>query len=163
MGVRTDIGCADSKVYDRETQWDPNARTFFLNEIEYGGTTYFPRVLKFDCIPLYAKLYASKALEIQRKMAAPVKVKPLGLPVSLSDASRASTADTLGDLSSRSFSESEDIIAPVEPDMMLEAPTTKEVVMCRETIFPPLLSTPRGNLRAGKKCKETINDDMGVA
>lgn len=138
--IRTDIGCADSKVYDRETQWDPNARTFFLNEIEYGGTTYFPRVLKFDCIPLFATLYASKALEIQRKMAAAEKAKPVGLPVSLRDTTSASTADTLGDLSPRSSSTSVDIIAPEEPDMILEAPTAKEVVVC----------------------KETINDDMGV-
>jgi hypothetical protein len=66
--VRTDIGCCDSKIHDKDTHWDPNAKTFFLNEIEYGGTTYFPRALKFDAIPMYGKLYASKALEIQEKM-----------------------------------------------------------------------------------------------
>merc|ERR1712124_164874 len=66
--IRTDIGCADSKVCDKDTHWDPDAKTFFLNEIEYGGTTYFPRVLKFDAIPMYADLYASKALEIHQKM-----------------------------------------------------------------------------------------------
>jgi hypothetical protein len=66
--VRTDIGCCDSEIHDKDTHWDPNAKTFFLNEIEYGGTTYFPRALKFDAIPLYGKLYASKALEIQEKM-----------------------------------------------------------------------------------------------
>merc|ERR1712124_214258 len=65
--IRTDIGCADSKVCDKDTHWDPDAKTFFLNEIEYGGTTYFPRVLKFDAIPMYADLYASKALEIHQK------------------------------------------------------------------------------------------------
>lgn len=66
--IRTDIGCADSKVFDKDTHWDPDAKTFFLNEIEYGGTTYFPRALKFDAIPMYADLYASKALEIHQKM-----------------------------------------------------------------------------------------------
>merc|ERR1711988_1892203 len=65
--IRTDIGCADSKVNDIHTHWDPNVKTFFLNEIEYGGTTYFPRVLNFDAIPMYADLYASKALEIHEK------------------------------------------------------------------------------------------------
>merc|ERR1712224_37415 len=69
--IRTDIGCADSKVNDIHTHWDPNVKTFFLNEIEYGGTTYFPRALKFDAIPMYAELYASKALEIHAKMSAP--------------------------------------------------------------------------------------------
>merc|ERR1740138_973772 len=66
--IRTDIGCADSKVYDKDTHWDPDAKTFFLNEIEYGGTTYFPRVLKFDAIPMWAEMYASKALQIHEKM-----------------------------------------------------------------------------------------------
>merc|ERR1711904_752113 len=37
--IRTDVGCADSKVWDKDTHWDPDAKTFFLNEIEYGGTT----------------------------------------------------------------------------------------------------------------------------
>jgi len=68
--IRTDVGCADSKVWDKDTHWDPDAKTFFLNEIEYGGTTYFPRVLKFDAIPMYADLYAAKALEIHEKMSA---------------------------------------------------------------------------------------------
>merc|ERR1711920_249079 len=67
--IRTDIGCADSKVHDKDTHWDPDVKTYFLNEIEYGGTTYFPRVLKFDAIPMWAEMYASKALEIQEKMA----------------------------------------------------------------------------------------------
>ena len=35
--------------------------------LRYGGTTYFPRVLKFDAIPMYADLYAAKALEIHEK------------------------------------------------------------------------------------------------
>jgi len=67
--IRTDIGCADSKVHDKDTRWDPDVKTYFLNEIEYGGTTYFPRVLKFDAIPMWAEMYVSKALEIQEKMA----------------------------------------------------------------------------------------------
>jgi len=67
--IRTDIGCADSKIHDKDTHWDPDAKTYFLNEIEYGGTTYFPRVLTFDAIPMWADMYASKAFEIQEKMA----------------------------------------------------------------------------------------------
>jgi hypothetical protein len=67
--IRTDVGCADSKVHDKDTHWDSDAKTYFLNEIEYGGTTYFPRVLKFDAIPMWAEMYVSKALEIQDKMA----------------------------------------------------------------------------------------------
>ena len=50
--IRTDIGCSDSKVFDQdflklcpsgkarvcqETNWDPEKRTFFLNEIECVG------------------------------------------------------------------------------------------------------------------------------
>jgi hypothetical protein len=60
--IRTDIGCSDSKIHDKEyQQWNETDRVFFLNEIEYGGTTYFPRALKFDCIPLWAEHYAKKA------------------------------------------------------------------------------------------------------
>ena len=44
--IRTDVGCSDSQLHDKNTNWDPNGRTFFLNEIEYGGTTYFIRHLK---------------------------------------------------------------------------------------------------------------------
>ena len=44
--IRTDVGCSDSPLHDKHTNWDPNGRTFFLNEIEYGGTTYFIRHLK---------------------------------------------------------------------------------------------------------------------
>jgi len=69
--IRTDIGCSDSEIHDKETNWDPNQRTFFLNEIEYGGTTYFIRHLKFDAMPLWAKLYVEKAREIHEKMQAP--------------------------------------------------------------------------------------------
>merc|ERR1719262_1019150 len=87
--IRTDIGCCDSKIHDIDTHWDPNAKTFFLNEIEYGGTTYFPRALKFDAIPMYGKLYASKALEIQEKMLSAVKDKAAEHP------SDATTMDTL--------------------------------------------------------------------
>jgi len=62
--IRTDIGCSDSKVFDKDTNWDPEKRTFFLNEIEYGGTTYFIRHLKEDFVPKWADLYANKAREI---------------------------------------------------------------------------------------------------
>jgi hypothetical protein len=67
--IRTDVGVSDSPVHDKDyAHWNANDRTFFLNEIEYGGTTYFARALKFDCIPLWAQLYAKKALEIHEKM-----------------------------------------------------------------------------------------------
>jgi len=66
--IRTDIGCSDSEVHDRDTHWDPSEKTYFLNEIEYGGTTYFARSLKFDCIPMWAEMYASKAREIHACM-----------------------------------------------------------------------------------------------
>merc|ERR1719376_943042 len=89
--IRTDVGCADSKVYDKDTHWDPDAKTFFLNEIEYGGTTYFPRVLKFDAIPMWAEMYASKALEIHEKMSAATKTKMA------MDLANVSTADALSD------------------------------------------------------------------
>merc|ERR1712032_149601 len=61
--------CRNWEVHDKDTHWDPDVKTYFLNEIEYGGTTYFPRVLKIDAIPMWAEMYASKALEIQEKMA----------------------------------------------------------------------------------------------
>jgi len=67
--VRTDIGCSDSPLNDKDTNWDPNGKTFFLNEIEPSSTTYFTRHLKFDCIPLYGKLYAETALTAQAEMA----------------------------------------------------------------------------------------------
>merc|ERR1712144_85782 len=65
--VRTDIGCSDSQIHDRHTNWDPKARTFFLNEIEPSSTTYFVRHLKFDCIPMYGKLYAESALKYKER------------------------------------------------------------------------------------------------
>lgn len=66
--IRTDIGCSDSQLHDVDTKWNPNEKTFFLNEIEYGGTTYFIRHLKFDSIPMWAELYAKKACEIREAM-----------------------------------------------------------------------------------------------
>jgi len=66
--IRTDIGCSDSQVYDKNTNWNPTQKTFFLNEIEYGGTTYFIRHLKFDSIPLWAKLYVDKSREVHELM-----------------------------------------------------------------------------------------------
>jgi len=66
--IRTDIGCSDSQIHDSETDWNPNEKTFFLNEIEYGGTTYFIRHLKFDAIPMWAKLYADQSVLIHEKM-----------------------------------------------------------------------------------------------
>lgn len=66
--VRTDIGCSDSQMYDKDCNWDPTKKTFFLNEIEPSSTTYFVRHLKFDCIPLYGKLYAETARSVKAKM-----------------------------------------------------------------------------------------------
>merc|ERR1719356_1026990 len=66
--IRTDIGCSDSQMHDKDLNWDPTQKTFFLNEIEYGGTTYFIRHLKFDAMPLWARLYVEKAREINAKM-----------------------------------------------------------------------------------------------
>merc|ERR1719195_1608348 len=66
--LRTDIGCCDSEIHDNAYNWNPNKKTFFLNEIEPNSTTYFVRWLKFDCMPLYAKLYARSAREIFQKM-----------------------------------------------------------------------------------------------
>lgn len=73
--MRTDIGCSDSEMHDVNTKWDPNVKTFFLNEIEPSSTTYFVRHLKFDSIPMYGKLYADKAREMYSEMQkGPVKV-----------------------------------------------------------------------------------------
>mmetsp|Transcript_43556 Transcript_43556/g.100315 ORF Transcript_43556/g.100315 Transcript_43556/m.100315 type:complete len:413 (+) Transcript_43556:52-1290(+) len=66
--IRTDIGCSDSQIYDCNTDWNPNEKTFFLNEIEYGGTTYFLRHLKFDAIPMWAKLYAEHSMQVHEKL-----------------------------------------------------------------------------------------------
>jgi len=76
--VRTDIGCSDSQIYDKSTNWDPKKKTFFLNEIEPSSTTYFVRWLKFDCIPMYGKLYANKAREIYKKQLLRAASKKLG-------------------------------------------------------------------------------------
>merc|ERR1712003_167169 len=72
--VRTDIGCSDSQLQDRNTHWDPKKKTFFLNEIEPSSTTYFVRWLKHDCIPVYGKLYAQKAREIYKNQHARKKI-----------------------------------------------------------------------------------------
>jgi len=61
--TRTDIGCSDSQIFDKDYNWDPSKKTFFLNEIEPSSTTYFVRHLKFDCIPMYGKLYAETAIK----------------------------------------------------------------------------------------------------
>jgi len=66
--VRTDIGCSDSPIYDKDYNWDPNGKTFFLNEIEPSSTTYFVRHLKFDCLPMYGKLYAETARRMKEQM-----------------------------------------------------------------------------------------------
>jgi hypothetical protein len=79
--VRTDIGCSDSQIHDRHTNWDPKKRTFFLNEIEPSSTTYFVRWLKHDCIPTYGKLYAEKAREIYKAMGTKSPRKALKRPL----------------------------------------------------------------------------------
>jgi len=65
--TRTDIGCSDSQIHDKDYNWDPTQKTFFLNEIEPSSTTYFVRHLKFDCIPLYGKLYAETAKKYKQQ------------------------------------------------------------------------------------------------
>jgi len=65
--VRTDIGCSDSQMHDKDCTWDPQKKTFFLNEIEPSSTTYFVRHLKFDCIPMYGKLYAETARRVKEQ------------------------------------------------------------------------------------------------
>jgi len=94
--IRTDIGCADSPVEDKDyAHWNDRSRTFFLNEIEYGATTYFARTLKFDCIPMWAHLYASKAREIHQGVASP-SVKLFNLGDKLEDSlAIASTVESL--------------------------------------------------------------------
>merc|ERR1712176_1671970 len=68
-------GGSDSQLYDKYTNWDPSKRTFFLNEIEPSSTTYFVRWLKFDCMPMYGKLYAAKARVIHKHLqGSPAKV-----------------------------------------------------------------------------------------
>merc|ERR1712151_492778 len=52
------------------THWDPNVKTFFLNEIEPTSTTYFVRHLKFDCIPMFSKLFAESARQIHSQLVA---------------------------------------------------------------------------------------------
>mmetsp|Transcript_1742 Transcript_1742/g.3870 ORF Transcript_1742/g.3870 Transcript_1742/m.3870 type:complete len:491 (-) Transcript_1742:295-1767(-) len=74
--VRTDIGCSDSQIFDKDYNWDPNQKTFFLNEIEPSSTTYFVRHLKFDCIPMYGKLYAETARKMKELMLANQSSKP---------------------------------------------------------------------------------------
>jgi len=41
--LRTDVGCCDSELHDNTYNWNPNKKTFFLNEIEPSSTTYFVR------------------------------------------------------------------------------------------------------------------------
>jgi len=66
--VRTDIGCSDGQMYDKDCKWNPAEKTFFLNEIEPSSTTYFVRHLKFDCIPIYGKLYTETARKAKEQM-----------------------------------------------------------------------------------------------
>jgi len=67
--ARTDIGCSDSQLNDKDFKdWDDTKKTFFLNEIEPSSTTYFVRHLKFDCIPMYGKLYADTARAMKEQM-----------------------------------------------------------------------------------------------
>jgi hypothetical protein len=95
--IRTDIGCSDTQIYDKSTNWDPSKKTFFLNEIEYGGTTYFIRHLKFDAIPMWSNLYAEKARQIHQLMneddGEPKRKKArIELPMRVSKKPAASTA-----------------------------------------------------------------------
>lgn len=83
--VRTDIGCSTGNLDDTETRWDPNRLTFFLNEIEYGGTNYFARHIPLDCVPIWSERLAAKARELCPQ-AADAKRRRLSEPLQASAA-----------------------------------------------------------------------------
>lgn len=62
--IRTDIGCSDTKLDDKDYDWKANKKTFFLNELEFGSINLFVRHLKFDAIPLWAQKMADGCREI---------------------------------------------------------------------------------------------------
>lgn len=64
--MRTDIGCSDTKLHDKDNHWPAGKRTFFLNEIESSGCNMFTRHMKFDVIPFWGKLWAEKAREVAK-------------------------------------------------------------------------------------------------
>jgi len=66
--IRTDIGCSDTQIHDKENNWDPKKKTFFLNEVEYMSCAYFIRHLKKDTVPTWAKLFAEKIREIHTQI-----------------------------------------------------------------------------------------------
>merc|ERR1719310_231097 len=96
--MRTDIGCSDSHIYDHSCQhWNEVDEFFFLNEIEQSASTYFARILKFDCIPTWANFYANKAKDFKEKMhkELPEAVLKSGYAITKSSTDTCSTADTL--------------------------------------------------------------------
>lgn len=100
--IRTDIGCSDSQIHDKDYQdWNGVDKKFFLNEIEYGGTTYFPRALRFDCIPMWAGYYASKARQIYDESSHKISSRELskcGYVVDLDNSGAVSTLASLPQL-----------------------------------------------------------------
>mmetsp|Transcript_2228 Transcript_2228/g.4934 ORF Transcript_2228/g.4934 Transcript_2228/m.4934 type:complete len:482 (-) Transcript_2228:141-1586(-) len=64
---RVDIGCSTGAIHDKGYSWKEGEKTFFLNEMEYGGTNYFVRHLPFDCVPLWGEKYFQKAVEIMTR------------------------------------------------------------------------------------------------
>lgn len=83
--VRTDIGCSDSQIHDKDYNWDPNGKTFFLNEIEPSSTTYFVRHLKFDCLPMYGRLFAESARKVANQIMLHPKRKTSKVKASLTN------------------------------------------------------------------------------
>lgn len=65
--IRTDLGCSTGTMHDKDLDWKAGGKTFFLNEIEYGGTNYFTRHVEFDNIPIWGARYAAKVREIMTK------------------------------------------------------------------------------------------------
>lgn len=62
--IRTDIGCSDTKLDDKECSWKAGKKTFFLNELEFGSINLFIRHLKFDAIPLWVEKMAEGCRQI---------------------------------------------------------------------------------------------------
>eukprot|EP00451_Oxyrrhis_marina_P013143 CAMPEP_0204312216 /NCGR_PEP_ID=MMETSP0469-20131031/2841_1 /ASSEMBLY_ACC=CAM_ASM_000384 /TAXON_ID=2969 /ORGANISM="Oxyrrhis marina" /LENGTH=549 /DNA_ID=CAMNT_0051292323 /DNA_START=20 /DNA_END=1669 /DNA_ORIENTATION=+ len=82
---RTDIGCSDGEIHDKDFTWKAGEKTFFLNELEYGGTNYFTRHVPFDNIPLWGEHYFKKAVEVMTKGAPAPDSLALALPVEVAE------------------------------------------------------------------------------
>jgi hypothetical protein len=62
--IRTDIGCSDTKLDDKDYNWKANKKTFFLNELEFGSINLFMRHLKFDAVPVWSEKIAESFREV---------------------------------------------------------------------------------------------------